>query len=543
MLRNLLPLLLLALLGLLVYAPALTIGYLSDDFDWMALVVSPDYSAFDAMTTAGTGNYFRPLVTLSLRLEHRFAANHDATPHHVGNLLLHLASAGLLYLTARQITPRTSLALACALLFLFHPIAVPNVYWIASRVDSLMTVCYLLSILGFATFLRGGWGGWLLVSWLGLGGALLSKEMAVTAIGSLGLLLAIFKLHPTEPLPPPRHRWALAMLAAMLLTTLGYLGYLGLRFYRDTATPSQVVLSPSNALTALVASFAQLLWPNSQSALIELYRTYPWLALLGAALGLLAALAPALWLWRRGERKKLALLAALAALALVSLLPLLVTAALSRRMYLPLAMLCITLAFLPWLAPILARRLPLLLYPLALFGALVSMVHGQVWIRNWHITQTFCRQLQPMLADLPPLTRLIFLSAPAQYQDVPVFANDLNEALHFCLEGRFGQYAQFHYLGTLMTTQSQPDPTALALYLLPDHTYEVISHTPDSYFYFGPGVKVGNRYDHEDYSLTVTTLNGPNRVSRFTVAFVDTALLAQTALFYFNGKEFHHIKP
>jgi Tfp pilus assembly protein PilF len=158
----------------------------------------------------------RPLVNLSLALNYRFGGTRVAGYHGV-NLAIHLLAG----LTLLGIVRRTLLLVAArdcgangglaarlkndpakqalliatiiALLWTLHPLQTESVSYVAQRAESLMGLCYLLTLYGFIRALRLGesWNdtpeagsgafGWLVVAWLFCLGGMASKEVMVSA--------------------------------------------------------------------------------------------------------------------------------------------------------------------------------------------------------------------------------------------------------------------------------------------------------------------------------------------------------------------------
>lgn len=105
----------------------------------------------------------RPVASLSIAVNYAMAGNHVLF-YHVTNLLIHLASALLLFgvvrrsLLSKPLSPRYGdvavyLAAATALIWTIHPLQTGSVTYIIQRCESLATLFYLLTIY---LFLRGG---------------------------------------------------------------------------------------------------------------------------------------------------------------------------------------------------------------------------------------------------------------------------------------------------------------------------------------------------------------------------------------------------
>jgi Flp pilus assembly protein TadD len=254
---------LVALLCLVAYANALGDGFVYDDFD---LIVNNDWlgegSLLEAFrlgyweTSRGGSFYYRPMVSLSYKLDHAIWSK-EPFGYHLFNLGLHLVTSLIVLALASRWLSSRGAGLAAASIFAVHPIHTQSVTWIAGRTDLLAAFFFLAALLlqqlafdaavpglkarsdsslrpdsrkpALPNFLQG-------LSLAALAGALLSKEMAVTYPAILALhawymtrCLAGSTHHKTEPFFA---RWwrplgaATAVVGATLVLRLGVVGHL-----------------------------------------------------------------------------------------------------------------------------------------------------------------------------------------------------------------------------------------------------------------------------------------------------------------------------
>lgn len=123
--------------------------------DWRTALLPPhDGSASGGRTVSG-----RPLVNLSFALNYA-AGGFAVHGYHVTNLLIHLAATLALFgvvrrtlvqpaLVARYGDKAIPLAGAVALLWALHPLQTAAVDYIVQRAESLMALCYLLTLYAF----------------------------------------------------------------------------------------------------------------------------------------------------------------------------------------------------------------------------------------------------------------------------------------------------------------------------------------------------------------------------------------------------------
>ncbi len=140
----------------------------------------------------------RPVLNFSLAVNYAIGGL-DVRSYHLGNLLIHFLAALTLYGLLRRTLGRTGapgdprtgidaalLAGAVALLWALHPLQTESVTYLIQRAESLMALCYLLTLYGFVRGVerveggRGG-GAWWTVSWLACLAGMGTKEVTVSA--------------------------------------------------------------------------------------------------------------------------------------------------------------------------------------------------------------------------------------------------------------------------------------------------------------------------------------------------------------------------
>ena len=154
---------------------------------------------------------WHPLTWLSLMLDCQLYGL-NAGGHHLTNVLLHAATAVLLFLVLRQMTGRFWPGALVAALFAVHPLRVESVAWVSERKDVLSGLFFMLTLGAYVHYVRRGlsWA-WYLAVLLCFALGLMAKPMLVTLPVLLLLLdywpLGRFtgtSLHRRAP-PVPRH--------------------------------------------------------------------------------------------------------------------------------------------------------------------------------------------------------------------------------------------------------------------------------------------------------------------------------------------------
>lgn len=206
-----------AIVTFAAFIPVLRAGFVSWDDD-KNFTDNPMYRGLGAhqlhwmWTTFHMGHYV-PLTWMTLGLDYDLWGMNPAG-YHLSNLLLHTASAIMVYFLARRLldeytvnpagasaASRTSNLTAflaasfAALFFAVHPLRVESVAWVTERRDVLSGLFYFSSMLAYLRSRDGHRGVAWYVASLGLfAAALLAKATAMTLPGVL-LLLESYPLH------------------------------------------------------------------------------------------------------------------------------------------------------------------------------------------------------------------------------------------------------------------------------------------------------------------------------------------------------------
>ena len=150
--------LLLVLATLALYNPVTRAPFLNLDDD-LYITENPDvragltwHSVAWAFQTTRNTNW-HPITWLSHELDCQLFGLNPAGPHMV-NVLLHAASAVLLFLMLAKITGMTWRSLMVAALFALHPINVESVAWIAERKNVLSMLFFLLALAAYGWYAR-----------------------------------------------------------------------------------------------------------------------------------------------------------------------------------------------------------------------------------------------------------------------------------------------------------------------------------------------------------------------------------------------------
>jgi tetratricopeptide (TPR) repeat protein len=171
----------------LTYLASLSFGFVYDDVpqilknpaiqSWRYLPQYFTSHVWAAIYPNSTGNYYRPLFLLWLRLNYLVFGT-DPFGWHATSVLCHVVATYLVFRVVEQLTRDRWIAFAAAVIFGVHPAHIENVAWISGVTDPLMA-CFVLASCSAFLRLRESRKAWALLLSLALFVlALLSKETA-----------------------------------------------------------------------------------------------------------------------------------------------------------------------------------------------------------------------------------------------------------------------------------------------------------------------------------------------------------------------------
>jgi len=371
-----------------LYFPALSVGFLSDDFVLARLAAQNEF-------LGGSWEFFRPLPVLGFKL----AGAHPVVLHSA-IVMLHGGNAALVAALAAAAGRSPAVAVVAGALFLTFPAHAEAVAWCSGLQDVLMTTGVLTAV-ALANAARER------LALPALAAALLSKETAVVAPA----LLWLFN---------PR-RWRVALCGLGIVAAYATWRVLALPPAAGYASaPSSYKLKE-----LMVRPFAALTVPVRTSVVTA----WPWLGTV-LVCGLLVLFLRAAWSWR-GHRQEIWTASALALSVLVSVAPVYslfdVSPALqgARYLYLPAAAWSVLIASL--LMPT-RSRLNVLLAVLLLIASTAGL---RVNLRAWNAAARMREDLlaQVVRAQQLGCTAVWVRNVPDSIDGAYVFRNGLQEAV------------------------------------------------------------------------------------------------------------------
>jgi Tfp pilus assembly protein PilF len=311
--------LLLALVTLLVYLPAVRYGFsLFDDSDY----VTHNRVVQNGLTWAGIrwafttwhASNWHPLTWLSHMLDcELFGLNAGA--HHFVNVLFHTANTVLLFALLRRLTGALWPSAFVAALFAWHPLHVESVAWIAERKDVLSTLFALLALLAYVRAVTGDRGEvkspavlrspfyW--VAWLCFALGLMAKPMLVT----LPFVMLLLDYWPLQRVTGDRRQLKLMAAGRLAVEKLPFFllaaGSCVVTFLAQHHGGMVVSLEEmppgyrlANIPLAYLRYLQKMVWPVHLAIFYPLPRTLSTPAVLAAVLALLA-ITVVVWLARK----------------------------------------------------------------------------------------------------------------------------------------------------------------------------------------------------------------------------------------------------
>jgi protein O-mannosyl-transferase len=259
-----------------------------------------------AFETTYASNW-HPLTWLSLMLDAQLFGG-GATGPHLTNLVLHAASAVLLFLLLKRLTATVWPCAFVAALFAIHPLRVESVVWVAERKDVLSGLFFMLTLLMYARFAGESTAGGrksriaygLALMFFAMG--LMSKPMLVTT----PFVLFLLDYWPLQRLSIPVSRTGvvrLVMEKVPFLLLVGLSSAMTIRVQQQAMPSTDMLpLSPrlGNAMVSCLTYLGQLIWPRDLAVFYPFRVELPLWQVVGSAAVLLALTTLAV-LWLRGR--------------------------------------------------------------------------------------------------------------------------------------------------------------------------------------------------------------------------------------------------
>ena len=213
-----------------------------------------------AFTTGYAGNW-HPLTWMSHMLDVQ-TFGLDAGAHHVTNVVLHAASALLLFVLLHRMTGAPGRSWFVAALFAVHPLHVESVAWVAERKDVLSTLFWMLTIWAYVRYVSQPRAGRYLTVVVLFALGLMAKPMLVT----LPFTLLLLDVWPLRRLPL-RVREKLPLFALAIASSV-----ITFAVQQQAGAVKELVTLPigrriANALVAYVTYIGKALWPSGLAAI------------------------------------------------------------------------------------------------------------------------------------------------------------------------------------------------------------------------------------------------------------------------------------
>ncbi len=257
------------------------------------------WEGFRWALTYGQIGHWHPLTWLSHMLDCQLYGL-QAGGHHLTNILLHTATAILLFLVLRRMTGFLWRSAFVAAVFAIHPLRVESVAWISERKDVLSAFFFMLTLGAYVRYVRRPpsvvrYGAVVLLYALGL----LSKNMLVTMPFVL-LLLDYWPLNRLSGFSPRVLLRRVAEKIPLLVLAVGSCVATALSPEKVSAEYTlSFGLRSENAVVSCVTYLWQMIHPAGLACLYPNPTNYLPFWQVAGALGLLLAISGAAWAFRQ----------------------------------------------------------------------------------------------------------------------------------------------------------------------------------------------------------------------------------------------------
>src|SRR5438067_492398 len=231
-----------------------------------------------AFTHWPSPNWF-PLKNISHMFEFQFYGSNPGL-FHLTNILLHAASAVLLFLLLRSFTGSVWRSAFVAAIFAIHPLRAESIVWIEERKDVLSGLFFMLTLGAYFYYTRKPSLARYVTMSILLAAGLLSKPMLVTTPFIL-LLLDYWPLgrshmsHVTGHASQIRYNWPKLIIEKIPLFVLAAAGAFlsggGIAMAHSAADHLPVLARIANAIVSYVVYIWQMIWP----AKLGVFYPYP----------------------------------------------------------------------------------------------------------------------------------------------------------------------------------------------------------------------------------------------------------------------------
>jgi Tfp pilus assembly protein PilF len=256
------------------------------------------WEGFRWALTYGQIGHWHPLTWISHMLDCQL---YGLSPggHHFTNVLLHTATAILLFLVLRRMTGFLWRSAFVAAVFAIHPLRAESVAWVAERKDVLSAFFFMLTLAAYVRYVRRPpsmirYGAVVLVFALGL----LSKNMLVTVPFVL-LLLDYWPLNRLSGFSPRVLLRRVVEKVPLFVLTVGSCVATALVPEKVSGDHLPFGLRMENAVVSYITYLWQMIYPAGLACVYPNPTNYLPLWQVAGALGLLLVISGAAWAFRQ----------------------------------------------------------------------------------------------------------------------------------------------------------------------------------------------------------------------------------------------------
>jgi tetratricopeptide (TPR) repeat protein len=208
-------------------------------------------------------NWF-PLKNISHMFEFQFYGSNPGL-FHLTNIVLHAATAVLLFLILRKMTGSDWRSAFVAAVFAIHPLRVESVVWIEERKDVLSGAFFMLTLAAYSYYTRTRSVARYVTMSILLAAGLLSKPMLVTT----PVILLLLDYWPLERVKNSRDLWRLIIekIPVLTLSVAGaFLSAGGIAAAHDVADQLSLLARIGNSFVSYFVYIWQMIWPANLAA-------------------------------------------------------------------------------------------------------------------------------------------------------------------------------------------------------------------------------------------------------------------------------------
>ena len=367
--------------------------------------------------------FMRPLNGLSLYID-KLIWGINPFGFHLMNILLHIASAVLIYYMAGYFLKNRSFKIISSFLFLLHPIHAMNIFWIMGRTDTVCSLFYLSSFLLFLKYFKSNNLKEYYLSLFLFFLAVFSKETAISLPIVIFLYFFIFRFENIKK----TFLKSLKIMSPYFLILLFYFFSRVLFFGElNISNPFHSNINPIHLMKNMAAFMGLLVIPGGHISIGNYLMAYP-VIFISLAIVSLTGFILIFWIFRKSKTAIFLLLS-----IIIILFPM-IRLMMRWYLYIPSAAFILLLAFIIVEFSKKMKYEKVFKIIITVLIAIIFTFFIRIEKNRWYKCGEFANTLSTQIADKmieKKIAQCIFLNNISQLEEAPVLIFGLGAMVNF----------------------------------------------------------------------------------------------------------------